>query len=127
MFNKNDISNVTKKLLKIDTKKKIKFIFLFGSYARNKANLLSDLDIAIYYDGNNKERFHFRLKALNQLIDSVDVQMFQDLPLLLQHEVLEGTILFVRDEPLLYNEALRIIKEFNYFERVFDISIGAQT
>ena len=81
MFNKNDISNVTKKLLKIDTKKKIKFIFLFGSYARNKANLLSDLDIAIYYDGNNKERFHFRLKALNQLIDSVDVQMFQDLPI----------------------------------------------
>ena len=42
---------------------KVKFVFLFGSYAQRKQNKLSDIDFAVYYEGDGQERFKFRFFA----------------------------------------------------------------
>ncbi|MBI2035011.1 MAG: nucleotidyltransferase domain-containing protein, partial [Candidatus Levybacteria bacterium] len=47
-----NIKTLTKKLLALDTKKAIRFIILFGSTAKGKNTPLSDIDLAVYYQGN---------------------------------------------------------------------------
>ena len=104
-------------LLKLDKKKRIKFIILFGSVARGKNNPLSDIDIAVYYDGNKEERFKFRVTALGNLSDKVDLHIFQDLPLTVKKEVIMGKIEYYDDYQFLFDEALKVIKEFEFFEK----------
>ncbi len=108
---------VKQTLLQLDQKKRIKFIILFGSMATGKNNPLSDVDIAVYYEGNKEERFRFRITALGNLPDRVDLHVFQDLPLTVQKEVIAGKILYYRDYQFLFDQALRVIKEYEFFER----------
>ncbi|MBI5392979.1 nucleotidyltransferase domain-containing protein [Candidatus Woesearchaeota archaeon] len=72
-----NITKIKQRLLALDTKKAIQFIVLFGSVATGKNNKLSDIDIAIYYDDNKKERFAFRMKALGEFSDKVDLEAFE--------------------------------------------------
>ena len=72
---------------------RVKFVFLFGSYAQGKQNKLSDIDFAIYYDCDKKERFKFRLNLLSKLPDNFDVHIFQDLPLFIRKDVLKGKLI----------------------------------
>lgn len=60
---------------------KVKFIILFGSRARGDARKDSDYDLCVYYEGNEKEAFRFRVLVLGNLPDKYDVQIFQLLPL----------------------------------------------
>lgn len=115
-----DIQKIKKKLLNLDKKKAIKFIVLYGSVAENKQTPLSDIDVAIYYEGNKKERFKFRIKALGELPDNVDLQIFQDLPLYVKKEVLSGKILFYRDYDFIFDCFREVITEFNTFEKYYD-------
>jgi predicted nucleotidyltransferase len=92
---------------------KVRFVILFGSQASGLANNLSDYDFAIYYEGNAKERFKFRIRALAGLSDKFDVQVFQDLPLYVQKEILKGNLVYAQDERFVYDIAYQIIKSFN--------------
>ncbi len=94
---------------------KVKFVFLFGSVAGGKQNKLSDIDFAVYYDGNGKERFKFRLKILTKLPDNFDVQIFQDLPLYIRKEVLKGNLIYTKDKLFVYDVAYDTIKRFDDF------------
>ncbi len=104
-------------LLRLDKKKRIKFIILFGSMATGKNTLLSDIDIAVYYVGNEEERFRFRVTALGNLSDTVDLHIFQDLPLTVKKEVIAGKIVYYDNYQFLFDEALKVIKEFEFFEK----------
>lgn len=46
---------------------KVKFIILFGSRARGDARKDSDYDLCVYYEGNEKEAFRFRVLVLGNL------------------------------------------------------------
>ena len=107
-------------VLKLDSKKKVDFIILFGSTVKNKNNKLSDIDLAVYFVGTDKERFNFRKLALGELPDKVDLQIFQDLPLTVKKEVITGKVLFYRNYQFVFNEFMKVIKDFNTFEKYYD-------
>lgn len=87
-------------------KENVKFAYLFGSYAKNKATILSDVDIALYFDErlNSNERFELRLKLINEIsvinrTDKIDLIILNDSPLLLSFNVIhDGIILCANDE-----------------------------
>ncbi len=114
-----NISKVKAKLLELDGDKKIRFIFLFGSVAEKRSTPLSDVDIAIYYDGSSAERFDFRRTALGHLPDRIDLQIFQDLPLTVQKEVIAGKVLYADDQEFMIAECVRVVREFGSFEKYY--------
>lgn len=113
-----NIEKIKQKLLDLDKKKKIKFIVLFGSYASGKQGPFSDIDIAVYYDAPEKERFKFLISA--DLPDNVDLKIFQDLPILIQKEVILGKVIYYKDYDLTFNEFMKVIKEFSTFEKYYN-------
>ncbi len=115
-----DIQKIVQKILKLDTKKKVKFIVLFGSVARGEHTPLSDIDFAVYYDGKVDERFRFRIKLLGLLPDRADVQMFQDLPLAVQKEVIKGKVVYSNNFQFVFDSFMNVIKEFSTFEKYYN-------
>jgi len=99
---------------------KIRFIILYGSAVQGGMNEDSDIDICVYYDGDDASEF--RLKVLSDLFDDIyDIKIFQQLPLPLRKEVLKGRVLYDDDTPFLYDKAYETIKEFESFKpRYYD-------
>ena len=56
-----NVQEFMRKLRKMPDFDRVKFVILFGSQASGKANKMSDYDFAVYYEGNNKERFKFQI------------------------------------------------------------------
>ena len=121
---KKEISLFIKKLKEMPDFNRVKFVFLFGSYSQRKQNKLSDIDFAVYYNGNDKDAFKFRIKLMAKLPDKFDVRIFQHLPLYVQKEVITGKVVYSKDEELLYDIAYKIIKEFEEFKRAYYDYIG---
>ncbi len=113
-----DIEEIKQRILDLDKKKKVKFIILFGSYAAGKQTPLSDIDIAVYYDAPQRERFEFLISA--DLPDYVDLKTFQDLPILIQKEIISGKVIYYRDYDFTFNEFMKVIKEFSTFEKYYN-------
>lgn len=111
-----DIENAVKTIKKLDSR--IEFIVLYGSIVEDRYNKLSDIDIAVYYSGDKKERFNFRIKLLGRLGDKFDIQIFQDLPLYIKMEIIKkGKILYYKDYSKLFGIYLQTIKEYEDFEK----------
>ncbi|KXA92682.1 hypothetical protein AKJ65_07200 [candidate division MSBL1 archaeon SCGC-AAA259E19] len=113
------LEKAVNRIKETDREKKVQFIILFGSSARGDSTDLSDIDLAVGYDGNERERFDFRIKISGELPQNFDVQIFQDLPLYLKKEVLKGEVLFARDFGELHELALDVIREYDMFEPNF--------
>ncbi len=116
---KDKTSLFMKKLKEMPDSDRVKFVFLFGSFSQNKQNKLSDIDFAVYYEGNSRKRFNFRLKLLGKLPDSFDVQIFQDLPLYVRMEVLKGKLIYAADLTFAYDMAYETIKSFEDFKKYY--------
>ena len=119
--NKISITKIKNKLLALDKKNKIKFIVLFGSVASGKSNPLSDIDVAVYYDGNDKQRFDFRLLGLSHLPDYVDLQIFQDLPLYLQNDVIKGKVIYYDNYDSTFNLFRSVIFQYDDCKQYMDM------
>lgn len=113
---KEKTSLFMKKLKEMPDFNKVKFVFLFGSYAQGRQNKLSDVDFAVYHSGNESERFKFRIKFGAKLPDTFDIQIFRDLPLYVRMEVLKGKLIFAKDLDLAYSVAYETIKAFDDFK-----------
>ncbi|MBI2631641.1 nucleotidyltransferase domain-containing protein [Candidatus Pacearchaeota archaeon] len=98
---------------------RVKFVFLFGSYSLGDSNIMSDIDIAVYYQGNSDERFKFRLALLGKLPDYFDIHILQDLPIFIQKEVIKGKIIYSNDSDLLFEVSYYIIKRFEDFKKYY--------
>ncbi len=110
-----------KRVLKgMPRQKKIQFVFLFGSHARGKATPLSDIDVGIYYEGDKKERFKFRLALMSKLPEYFDIQIYQDLPLYIQPSVQGGRLLYARDISFVYATAYETIRRYGDFIKGYD-------
>lgn len=110
---------IVEKILGLDNKNKIKFIVLFGSVSRKENHPLSDIDIALFYDGNDLERFKFRAMISGELSDKVDIQIFQDLPLTVKKEVIGGKVLYYKDYQFIFDEFMKVIKDFDSFSKYY--------
>lgn len=104
---------------KLDREGRVQFIILYGSHASGKHDKLSDIDLAVGYAGDRRQRFNFRIKVLGELGDEFDVQIFQDLPLYIRMEVLKGKALYVRDLKASSELALETIRDFEFFKPRF--------
>ncbi len=111
-----DISNVIKKIKDIGGNK-IRFIVLYGSAAAGKNTRLSDIDITVYYQGDKKERFDFRVKILGRINNRFDIQTYQDLPLYIQKDIIStGEVIYFKDYKDIFNVVMRTIREFEDFK-----------
>ena len=119
MKGKLEIEEAVQKIKKLDKEEKVQFIILYGSSAQGKRDKLSDIDLAVGYEGNKKKRFDFRIELSGELPSEFDIQIFQDLPLYLQREVLQGKVLFSRNLKELNETALNTIRDYEFFEPSF--------
>jgi predicted nucleotidyltransferase len=118
---KEDIHSVVNQIKKIGGKK-IKFIILYGSIAEGNQTPLSDIDIAVYYEGSKEERFKFRIEVLGNVNDKFDIQTFQDLPLYIRKEIIShGEILYQKNYSEIFDIFIKTIKSFGDFKPRLDI------
>jgi len=104
------------KELEPEKNEKIKFVFVFGSSLTPKYNKLSDIDIAIYYDGNKKERFDFLIEVGGKLPE-YEIHIFQDLPSYVKKEVLKGKLIYNKNLTFVYDVAYQTIQEWDFFKK----------
>lgn len=112
-----NLEQIKETLLALDKEKKIRFISLFGSQATGKTHKDSDVDLAVFYDGSKKERFAYCVKASGEFGEQIDLHIFQDLPLAVKKEVLGGKVLYYQNFQFVFDVFMKIIREFDYFER----------
>ncbi|AGO60305.1 nucleotidyltransferase domain-containing protein [Ferroplasma acidarmanus] len=118
------ISDAVKQILFYGNNKVV-FIMNYGSYSNNTFHNGSDIDLCIYYNGTLEERQKFRLSMLSSLNDIFDVQIFQDLPLYIRKDVLNGKLLYMKDKSI-YEIARNTIEEFEDFRRGYYDAIGLE-
>ena len=118
---KEDVYSVVNQIKKIG-KEKIKFIILYGSVAEDNQTPLSDIDLAVYYEGSKEERFKFRMEILGNVNDKFDIQTFQDLPLYIRKEIIShGKILYQKNYSEIFDIFIKTIKSFGDFKPRLDI------
>lgn len=94
----------------------IRFIILYGSVAQRRHDIYSDIDIAISTDLSDLMAERLRMHILGRVPDICDIQIFEHLPLFIQAEVFKGEVLYAADEDELYDTALRISREYEFFK-----------
>ncbi|MEF8848465.1 MAG: nucleotidyltransferase domain-containing protein [Candidatus Thermoplasmatota archaeon] len=114
----SEINSVVEKIKKLGGDK-VKFIILYGSQSTNKQTPLSDVDLAVFYDGSKEERFRFRMKILGRVPEKYDIQLFQDLPLYVKNEVIKGKVVYNSDTKLIYKIAKETYQAFDDFKKRF--------
>ncbi|MBI5213655.1 MAG: nucleotidyltransferase domain-containing protein [Nitrospirae bacterium] len=102
-MNERDIKRITDYLGRYP----VIIAYLFGSEAKGKAGVLSDIDIALFVDRNipKLERFDLRLRLSNELSSvmtkRVDIIILNDSPLQLSYEVIKhGRVIFCMDNSI---------------------------
>lgn len=95
---------------------------LFGSVARGEQTTKSDVDLCLVMVPAKRNRVADAQKRLAFLTETdLDVQIFQQLPLVIRSRVLkEGKVLYARDEALLYEIAFHTCREWEDFRRYHD-------
>lgn len=101
---------------------KVRFIILYGSKAREEMTELSDIDLAVYYDGDKKERFDFRVKVLGRVGDEFDIQTFQGLPLYIRKDIASsGKVIDYKGYMEIFRIFMRTIRDFEHFKPRLDM------
>lgn len=117
---KENIERVIERIREIGGDR-ITFIALYGSVTKNRDTPLSDIDLAVFYEGSKEERFKFRMSVLGRIGDEFDVQIFQDLPLYIQKEVISyGKLLYYKEYDAVFDIYMNVIKNFDDFEKQVD-------
>jgi len=112
------LSSTAIKTTKNNLKKypKIKFAYLYGSYAQDKATKKSDIDIALYGNVTPKEKVNIRRKLSNSLQKDVDLVIINKKtnPFFAHQIFNKGILLFEKNKPE------RILHETNMELKYFD-------
>ncbi len=111
---------------KIKKNKKVLAIILFGSYAKNRATPVSDIDICII-GKNLKEGEKAEIEACGN--EKVSIVFLDELPLPVQFRVFkEGKFLYLKNEEIVNTIKAEVISRFLDFkpilERYFKVVYG---
>jgi predicted nucleotidyltransferase len=118
---KRDIEQAVELIKKIGGEK-VRFIALYGSTATEKSTILSDIDMAVYYDGDKDERFIFRMKLLGRINEDFDIKIFQDLPLYIRKEIIShGKMVYYKGYNRIFDVIMRTIRDYENFKPRLDI------
>lgn len=93
-------------------------MILYGSSLQSKN--FRDIDIALFGSHNlsSKDFFQLRIEYLKEVPEFFDIQIFNLLPVAIQHEVLQGKVIFAED--VAYDLAYRSIQEYEDFVKYRD-------
>lgn len=115
------IQSVVDKIKKIGGKR-VWFIMQYGSTVTDDQTPISDVDVAIYYNGSKEQRFEFNITILGIICDTFDIQIFQDLPIYIQKEIIsKGKILYNQNYFDTFDVFLKTIQNFSDFKPFLDI------
>ena len=89
-------------------------------FQKNKQTPLSDIDVCISLNLSVKERTKVRLSLLSNLPEKFDLQIFEDLPIYLKKEILQGEFLYCKNKKNLINLSFEIIREYEDFKPIYD-------
>jgi hypothetical protein len=99
--------------------KEILAVIVFGSFARGEK--FRDIDVCLVLR-DTLEPIKISRKKLEYLAEfpELDIQIFQQLPIYIRVRVLkEGKVVFCRDEDMLYDLAIKTMKEFEDFKPIY--------
>ena len=93
----------------------IRFAYLFGSYARGRANAMSDVDVAVYLD-DSLDFFTMRLKLMEQIHrhagGHIDLVVLNDSSVVLQYEVIRHGMVLKDDNQLRVEFETSVLREY---------------
>ena len=120
------ITKKAKKILEkaqktISDEQRIPFAFLFGSYANGRETVLSDIDMAIYFNGMDEDEKREYEHGLWLLYDEqVNILRLEDEEIspLVRLRAVEGIPISVKDEDFLNRFILSIIHRASEAERI---------
>ncbi len=106
----------------------ILFAYLFGSLATGKPTPLSDIDIAVFLQGQGIDPVEKKMEILGHLIDllrtdEIDLVLLNTAPLSLSGRILKNRRVIVDNAPFLRHkyESLTMRKYFDFSVREMDI------
>jgi len=95
----------------------ISFAYLHGSFVDGPA--FHDLDVAVYLDSPQSDPFDYEMELSVELTRTlrlpVDIQVLNGAPLGFQRQVLQGELLFARDEVQLTDFIEYVANEYTAF------------
>ncbi len=95
------------------------FIILYGSVQKKEHTPLSDVDVCVSLSLSPPERLRARARLQGHLPEKYDIQIFEDLPLYVQKEVLSGTVLYRKNKARLVQRALQVLYDYEDFEPAY--------
>ena len=110
---------------KLKIRNKTNFVMLYGSVSKGQDTPLSDVDVCISFNLPLVKRMKCRIKLLGLLSDKYDIQIFEDLPLYVQKEVLQGRVIYCKNEEKLVQVALGTIREYEQFKKIYEYYIAS--
>ena len=121
-----DIESIKNYLYERD---EIIFAYLYGSFAKETNNKLSDIDIAIYIDENEKppsSYFGYRSDLISEIQKynkkEIDLVILNDVSISIAYNVFkEGKLLFTKSKKIKTNFHEKIINKYLDFLPLFEV------
>lgn len=112
---KTKFENIEKIVKEISSNKSVKAIYLFGSYAKGNIKPMSDIDLCIIGNFNEKDQ----VKITRHSSDNLDISFFYELPIYIRFRVFrDGKPLIVKDEKYLELLKLSTLKQYRDFKPI---------
>ena len=114
-----------------ENRKEVIFAYLFGSFAKNTNNKLSDVDIAVFVNEANmpdEPDYGYEAEMITDLmgilkLNEIDVVLLNKAGLLLKYQVIRyGKILFCRDEQKKHEFIFCVRQEYLDTQHIRDTS-----
>ncbi len=110
-----DIKNVVEKIKKHP---KVAAIILFGSYAKNKAGPMSDIDIAVIIKNPDKKT---EAEIGSMYSDILDISLFHKVPLYMQYEILKtGKPLYIKNKKYFQEIKMKTLRAYHEMEHIYE-------
>ena len=101
----------------LEGRPEITFAYLYGSFTNQE--IFHDVDVALYLEPLPTDVFDYAMDMSVELTRAlqltVDVQVINDLPIGFKHQVLQGELLFTRDETFLTDFIEYVANEYTAF------------
>lgn len=108
----------------LDSRKDVLFAYLFGSLAKGKSSPLSDVDVAVFFQGEDftEKRIEI-LGELNKILktDEVDLVILNTAPLTLKMKIIQDKTVLADNEPftrhVFESATIRTFLDFSKIEK----------
>jgi len=111
------VEEIKKKLENCFKKNPVIFVYLFGSVAEEKEGVLSDIDIAVYFE-ERVDYFNEKIKLLGEIMnilktEAIDIVVLNISPPLISHRIVKyGKLIYSKDEKKRIEYEVRAVLQY---------------